>query len=195
MAIEVFAGAALALHENGGGFADRNLADEAQQVSHLGRHADDVVVAGTASHFAAQSLNFGAQAGGFQRVLDGDLKFVEIERLADEIVGAQLEGSFYVLQLRVSRDHDHCASVTGLLNLFQDVDAAGVGQAHVEQHEIRRLVMRYSERSRTVVSFQDAKSPLFALLPKRPTDQLLVVDDENLFRRHCVTLAYYLAER
>ena len=51
--------------------------------------------------------------------------------------------------------------------------------------------MRYAERSRAVVSFQNAKSPLFALLPERPTDQLLVVDDENLFRRHCVTLEYY----
>ena len=71
---EVFAGAALALYQDGGGFAGRDLADEAQQLGHLWRNANDVVIAGAASHLAAQRLDFGAQASGLERVLDGDLR-------------------------------------------------------------------------------------------------------------------------
>ena len=51
--------------------------------------------------------------------------------------------------------------------------------------------MRYTQRSPAFVSFQDAISPLFAFLPERPTDQFLVVDDENVFPRHFVSRAYY----
>src|SRR5664279_4837879 len=51
--------------------------------------------------------------------------------------------------------------------------------------------MGHAKRSRAVVSLQYVVSPLFALLPERPTNQLLVIYDENLFRRHCVSLAYY----
>ena len=53
---EVFAGAALALHQNGGGFAGGNFADETHQFRHLLRDADHVVIAGAAAHFAAQRL-------------------------------------------------------------------------------------------------------------------------------------------
>ena len=90
------------------------LLDEAQQLRHLLRDADDVVIAGAAAHLAAQRLNFGAQAGGFERVLDGDRELVEVQRLADEIVGAQLQRGLHVLQLRVGGDHDDGASVAGL---------------------------------------------------------------------------------
>ena len=38
------------------------------------------------------------------------------------------------------------------LELFEDFDAAGVGQAHVQQHEIGRLVVGHAQRSRAVVS-------------------------------------------
>src|SRR5450755_1803952 len=51
--------------------------------------------------------------------------------------------------------------------------------------------MGHAKRSRAGVSLQYVVSPLFTLLPERPTNQLLVIYDENLFRRHCVSLAYY----
>ena len=95
------------------------------------RDANHVVVPGAPTDFAAQRLDLGAQAGGFQRILYRDRQLVEVERLADEVIGAQLERRFDVFQLRVGGDHDDRARVTGFLELFQDVDAAGVGQAHV----------------------------------------------------------------
>ena len=128
------------------------LLDEAQQLRHLLRNADDIVVAGAAAHLAAQRFHFGAKARRLQRILDGDCELVEVQRLADEIVGAQLQRGLHVFQLRIGGDHDDRARVAGLLQLFEDFDAVEVGQAHVEQHEIRRLVVGHAERSRAVVS-------------------------------------------
>ena len=73
---------------------------------HLRRDGDDFVISGVAPNFSAQRLDFGAQARGFERVLNGDAQFVEIERLADEVVSAQLERVLDVVQLRIGRDHD-----------------------------------------------------------------------------------------
>ena len=83
------------------------------------------------------------------------------------------------------------------LELFEDFDAAGIGQAHVEQHEIGRLVVGHAQRSRAVVSLQDVITPLFALLSQRPTNQLLVVDDQNLFAgmHFYLALGYYRKQR
>ena len=41
------------------------------------------MIAGAALHLAAQRLDFRAQVRSFERVLDGDAEFVEVERLAD----------------------------------------------------------------------------------------------------------------
>ena len=54
-----------------------------------------------------------------------------------------------------------------------------IGQAHVEQHEIGRLVVGHAQRRRAVVGLEDVISPLFALLAQRPTNQPLVVDDQT----------------
>ena len=68
---EILAGAALALNEDGIGLAGGHLADKTHQLGHLARGADYVVVAGTAVNFAAQGLDFGPKACGFQGILDG----------------------------------------------------------------------------------------------------------------------------
>src|SRR5208283_5740412 len=96
---EVFAGAAFTLNQDGGGFAGSDFADKVHELGHLGGDADHAVISGYAADFAAQGLNLGAQTGGFECVLDGDVELVEIDRLADEVVGAQLEGSFDVVEL------------------------------------------------------------------------------------------------
>jgi hypothetical protein len=135
------------------------------------------VIAGATADLAAQRLHLGAQAGGLQRVLHRHRQFVEVQRLAHEVVGAQLERGLHVLQLRIGGDHDDGAGVVRFLQLLQDFDAAGIGQAHVEQHEVGRLVVGHAQRCRAVVSLQYVITPLFALLPQRPTNQLLVVDN------------------
>ena len=110
------------------------------------------MITGAAAHLTAQRFHLRAQPRGFQRVLDGDRELVEIQRLANEIVGPQLERGLHVLQLRVGGNHDDGARVAGFLQLFQEFNAAGIGQAHVQQHEVGRLVVGHAQRSRAVVS-------------------------------------------
>ena len=81
-------------------------------------------------------MHFGAQAGSFERVLDGDVQLVEIDRLADEVVGSQLERSFDVVELRIGGDHDDGAGVAAFLELIEHLDAGEIGHADVEQDQI-----------------------------------------------------------
>ena len=112
---KILAGATLALDQDGGRLAGGDLADEAQQLGHLLRDADHIVIAGATAHLAAQRFDLGAQAGGLERVFYRDRQFVEVQRLADEVVGAQLERRLHVLKLGIGGDHNDGTRVVGFL--------------------------------------------------------------------------------
>ena len=112
----------------------------------MARDADHAVITGSAAHLTAQRLDFGAQAGGLDRVLDGHVQLVEIDRFAHEVVGPELERGFDVVELRIGGDHDDGAGVAILLELIEHFDAAEVGHAHVEQDEIGCFALRQFER-------------------------------------------------
>ena len=113
-------------------------------------------------------------------ILDGDVKLVEIDGLADEVVGAELEGGFDVVELRVGGDHDDGAGVAIFLELIEDLDAGEVGHANVEQDEVGGFVLCEFEGGEAGIGFDDVVSPLFAFLPKRPADEAFVIDDHDL---------------
>ncbi len=167
------------LNQNGGGLAGRDLADEVHELRHLRRNAHHAVISSIAAHLAAQGLDFGAQARGLERVLDGDVELVEIDRLADKVVSAELERGFDIVELRIGGDHDDGAGVATFLELIEDFDAGEVGHAHVEQDEIGRLVLRQFKRRFPGVGFDHVVAPLLALLAQRPAHQALVVDDHD----------------
>ncbi len=133
---EILAGAAFALNQNGGGLARRNLADEVHEFGHFRGDTDHAVIAGIAADFPAQVLDFGAQAIGFERVFDSDVKLVEIDGLADEIVCPEFERGLDIVELGIGGDHDHGAGVAVFLELIEDLNAGEVGHAHVEQDEV-----------------------------------------------------------
>ena len=172
---KVFAGAALALNKDRGSFAGGDFLDEDHHLLHFFRFGDNVVIAGAAPDLSAQRFDLVAQAAGFERVLDGDGEFVEIEGLADEIVGAELERVFHVVELRIGGDHDDGARATVGLDVLQHLETADVGQAHVEQHQVRDFLVREANRRSAVGGFDDFVTPLLALLAQRPADELFVV--------------------
>ena len=112
---QVLAGSALALNEDGCRFTGRNLAYEAHQLRHLRRGTDDFVIARAPANLSTKCLNLVTQTGGFERILDGDVKLVKVDGLAYEVVGAQLERGLHIIQLRVGRDHDDGANVAVFL--------------------------------------------------------------------------------
>ena len=114
------------------------------------------------------------------------MEFIEIDRLADEIVGSQLKRCFHVVQLRIGSDHDDGAGVAVFLELIEHFDAGQVGHAHVEQDEIGRFALRQLEPGFTGIGLNHVVSPLFALLAERPAHQALVVDNHDFLCRHPV---------
>ncbi len=130
---QVLASAALALYQNRRRFAGGNLADEIHELGHLRGDAHDAVIAGVAPYLAAQALDFGAQARGLEGIFDGDVKLIEVDRFADEVVGSELERGFDIVELGVGGDHDDGAGVATFLELIKNFDTGEVGHAHVEE--------------------------------------------------------------
>src|SRR5208282_4266737 len=116
-----FARATLALYQDRGGFAGGNFLHEVHQFGRLGRHRDHFVIAGVPANLTPQRLNLAPQVVSFQRILDRDVEFFEIQRLAHEIVSAQLESGLDVVQLRVGGNHDDGGGSAALFELFQDL--------------------------------------------------------------------------
>ena len=176
---EILSGAALALNQDGGCFAGCDLADKSHQLAHFARNGDHVVVAGALANLAAQRLNFVSQARSFQRVLHGHGQLVEIQRLADEVVGSHLERGFHVIELRIGSHHDHGANVACLFQPIQHIQPAQIRQSDVQQDEVRRLSMGHAQAFLARRRFQRLIAPLLALLLQRPADQLFIIHDEN----------------
>ena len=74
--------------------------------------------------------------------------------------------------------------------MLENLNAVQIGHADIEQNEIGRLVLSHAQAGLAGNGFRDLVSPLFALLAQRPAHQALVVNDQNLLRRHAC-LAYY----
>ena len=112
------------------------------------------------------------------------MEFVEIERLADEVVGAQLERDFHILKLRIGGDHDDGASVAIFLELIENFQAAQVGQAHVEQNQVGRLMLSQLQARLARLRFDDLITPFFAFLAQRPAHQALVIHHQDFVGSH-----------
>jgi len=187
---QVLAGAALSLNKNGGGLAGSDLANKVQQLCHLARDADYIVISSTAVDLPAQRLHLGAEPGSFQRILYGDVQFVEVEGLADEIVGTQFERGLYVIKLWIGGDHDDGAGIPVLLKLVEHLQSAEVGHADIQQHEVRRFVLGDFQSWLAGFGLKHVVAPFFTLLAKRPANKALVINDQDLFGGHSV-IAYY----
>ena len=183
---EVLAGTALALDEDGGGLAGGDLTNKTHQLGGFLRSADDLVGAGLAAHLAAEGFDLATEAVGFEGVLDGDAEFVEIERLADEIVSAHSDGCLDVVELRIAGHHDDDARLDGRFHLFEHFEPADIGQADVEQHDVGSLGLGDRERLGAVLGLEDGVVPFLALLPEAPADEPFVVNDQDFDLCHVV---------
>ncbi|SPE33762.1 hypothetical protein SBA2_800020 [Acidobacteriia bacterium SbA2] len=181
---QVLAGAALALNQHRGGFARRYLAHEVHELEHARRFAHHLVVTGTLADLLAQAVALGAQHRAVDGVGEGNLQFVEVQRLLDEIQGAQLDRSLDIIKLGIAGDHNNRDGKVVLFDLAQDLNAAEVGQAHVKQDQVGRLGANLRQSSRAGFGLESGVAPLLELSTDGPADQFLVVDDQNLLIGH-----------
>ena len=129
---ELFAGAALALDEDGG-TAGGDLGDEVEEPQHWLALADDVfeVVALLEGALELDDLFFGAVPG--DGGADVGEEFFVVPGLLDEVLGAGTDGIDDVADRAEGGDHDDGKLGLRLDDARQEIDAALAGECEIEQ--------------------------------------------------------------
>ena len=125
------------------------------------------------------------QLAGFERLLDEDRHFVEIERLVDVMVRPQPHRLDGVLHRRERGHQDDQCFGGGFLDALEHAQAVAVRQLEIEEHEVElgaELLQRLAGGS----GLENAIAFLVEPLAQRPADQRLVIDDQQGGRGHVV---------
>ena len=132
---EFFAGAGLALNEDGGA-AGGYLGDEVEEAEHGFGFADDVleVVALLEGSLEVDDLLFGLVAG--DGGADVGEEFLVVPGLLDEVFGTGADGVDDVAYGAVGRDHDDGELRVHLDDAGEEVDAGLAGEGEVEEEEV-----------------------------------------------------------
>src|SRR3954447_7116419 len=131
---QVFAGAAFALNEDGAGFAGGDFTNEVHYFLHLLRFGDHLVISGAAADLAAKRLVLRSQAARFESVLHGNGELIKVQRLTYEVVSAEFQRLLYVIELRVSGDHDDGSGTVVQPDVLEHLETIEIGKAHIEQN-------------------------------------------------------------
>ena len=175
---EILAGAALAGQQHRRRRACRDLLEQCFQLRDRRAVADDAVEAVRLRLARAQRAHFAAQAGRFERLLDQQRDFIEVERLVRVVIGARLHRLDRHVDARERRQQNHERVGVRFFDLLQDRQSVRIRQTVIEQHEVDAFAMLL-ERFGGGLRLDDAIAFLREAIAQRPADQLLVVDDEN----------------
>jgi hypothetical protein len=108
-------------------------------------------------------------------------------RLADEIVGAGLEGFHDRLRGFLPRQHDHRGAGPRLPQPFEDREPIEVGQGRVEQHQVDMVLLDELQRRRPFMERLRGETGVFQLLVQGGGQAALVFndnDERSLLRTH-----------
>ena len=181
------AGARLAGHEHRAVGA-RDLLDQLEDGEHLLAAADDVRELVRRAERALQQHVLLPQLALLERVADLDLQLVDVERLAEVVVGAQPHGFDGGVGRRERRDHDAEHVLIDPLGGAKHLDAAHVGHLDVGDQQIEAAALELLDRRAAVLG----QRHVVAFAAQHDGQQLahrsLVVHDEQsrLARRRCV---------
>ena len=136
---QLLAGPVLALNQHVG-IAGRDRLDELEEREHRLALAEDVLEGMLLLQARLQPQMLPPLVHQVSRPIDQAEQALGIQvRLVDEVEGAGLSGLERALQGALAADHDHLEPLVDPLERAKHVDAVGVRQQQVEQHD-RRLV-------------------------------------------------------
>jgi len=176
---EFFAGAAFALQQNPGIAALGTLDGKHLGLQEFWIQTHKAVDLLQPLDLVAEAIHFIPQTGMFESGLDGELKFVEIHRLDQIVERPPLDGSDDVLDLFIGGDHNDGGRGTMFLELRQDFEATGVGQRHIEEHQVRFLAIAQLQPFGRRIGL-DNKVFLLQQAPQSTTKRSFIVDNEDL---------------
>src|SRR5688572_24200128 len=129
---QILSGAAFSLDQNSRGFTHRYLLDEFPGLLYVPGNSNDLVDAELASLNLLSARHFGSKAAGLQRIADHVFELLEIDGLLNVIVGAEFQTANGILNRSKSGNHDDRHVDPAISELFQNLEAAHVGQLHIE---------------------------------------------------------------
>jgi hypothetical protein len=174
---QLLAGAALAEQQHGRRGAGRLL-------GHLERGAHDLAVAddrlvGCGGELGPQLAVFGDEGVLVERLLDGGDDRRALERLGDEVVGAELHRGDRVLDGAVGGHHQDLDLGRDRLRGLEQVLAGHAGHAQVGDHHLHRVQAQHLERLLPGAGDAHVHVLLGQHLLQGVEDAGLVVDDEH----------------
>ena len=117
-------------HARGSG---RHLLDALDHLADRAARPDDRVLL---LHFGAEPHVFAREVDVLERVAQREQDAVGVERLLEEVVGAELRRLHGRLDRAVSRDHDHLGAGIELAQLPQRLDPVHALHLHVQEDEV-----------------------------------------------------------
>jgi hypothetical protein len=147
---------------------------------HRGRRADNRIEGVLAALAGSERPHLAAKLGRLERLLDEHDDFIEIKRLVNVMVGAELHGFDGVLDRRERGDHDHLRLRRELFHPSEDGEAVAIGQLEVEEHEIDFGRREPLERLRREPGFDHVVVLGGQPLTQRPAHERFIVNDQDL---------------
>jgi hypothetical protein len=165
----------------------RDAPDELQKVADLRGGADEVVAGLQPVHIALERDVATLETLPLHRLLEDRLELAELAGLGEEVLRALLHGADRLLHRAVGGEHDHRGRGGQFLDLAQQVDAAAVGQPHIEQHDVEHLLCEQLSRSLQVAGRLDRITRASQLPADQRAEGLLVVhQQQKRFRHRCL---------
>jgi hypothetical protein len=175
---QILARPALADEQDRRGRARRNPLQQGAQRLHRGGVSHDPVQGKRLGMRLLEPPDLPPELGRFERLLHEQRDFVQVERLVRVVEGPLLHRLDGRLHAGNGRQHDDGHVGLAGLDLAQHLEAVGIGQPIVEQHEIHgRTALR--EGFLGCRRLEHLVPLLREPLGQRPTDQLLVVYNED----------------
>ena len=105
-----------------------------------------------------------------------------VERFADVVVGTRPHRTRCIIGSAVGRNHDDWQTSPPQFYLRQHLKTVHIRQLHIEQHQVRRLLINARQRLFSGGGRQRHKPCLLHKIGEHPTGVVQIVHDENLER-------------
>jgi hypothetical protein len=125
----------------------------------------------------ADELGLRPAARAPQQRVDASEQLLDVERLHDVVVGAELQRFDLVLPAVASREHEDRIRLAVGAHLLDQLDAGNRRQAEVDDREIDRILLRVVEALAAVLGTVDGVTRLLELSRERLIQSLIVFDE------------------
>ena len=175
---QLLAGAALAGDQDRGGRA-RDPPHERDDIAHRLALRDDVVEAELVLDLALQPRDLAAQRALAERLVGDEQQLLDLERLGDVVVRAELDRADRGLDRAERGDHHDVRRLGQRHHAADQVEAVHLGHPQVGDDQVEPVGARELEAGRGARRRLDLEPRVLELLGQQVAHRLVVLDDQD----------------